>query len=265
LRIALFSDVHANLPALEAVLDDIEAAGVDDVYCLGDLVGYGPDPSGVVARMKRSGIKTIGGNHDDMSAVRRPRRTGIQVGSSGDADGARSYAFTNEALTEADRVWLASLPASLRFEQAELRVLLVHGSPRLIDEPLTLQSDDRLLADLAARAEADVVCVGHIHVPYHRQVSVGATTAHYISSGSVGMPMDGDVRACWVELVIGPDDAGGAEAGAGVGPRTEAAGPAAQARVSVEVHRCAYDAQAVAEAVLSAGLPTALADALRGL
>ena len=245
------------------MLDDIEAAGVDDVYCLGDLVGYGPDPSGVVARMRQSGIKTIGGNHDDMSAVRRPRRTGTQAGSSGDTDGARSYAFTNEALTESDRLWLASLPASLRFEQAGLRVLLVHGSPRLIDEPLTLQSDDRLLADLATRAAADIVCVGHIHVPYHRQVSVGATTAHYVSSGSVGMPMDGDTRACWVELVIDP--AGSGSAAESSEARAKATDPAAQPHVAVEVHRCAYDAEAVAEAVLSAGLPTALADALRGL
>jgi predicted phosphodiesterase len=265
LRIALFSDVHANLPALEAVLDDIEAAEVDDVYCLGDLVGYGPDPCGVVARIRRSGIKTIGGNHDDMSSMRRRRRTGTQAGpwGDGDSDGARSYAFTNETLTEADRSWLASLPASLRFEQAGLRVLLVHGSPRLIDEPLTLRSDDQLLAGLAAQAATDVVCVGHIHVPYHRQVSVGATTAHYVSSGSVGMPMDGDVRACWVELVIDPAGSGGAAESSAA--RAKAADPAAQPHVAVEVHRCAYDAESVAEAVLSAGLPTALADALRGL
>ena len=87
-----------------------------------------------------------------------------------------------------------------------MRVLLVHGSPRKINEYLLPDRADELLARLAAAAEADVVCVGHVHVPYHRLVPVPDGAVHYISTGSVGKPKDGDPRACWVELLIGPAD-----------------------------------------------------------
>ena len=70
-RIAIFSDIHGNLPALDAVLADVDAAGVTERYCLGDLVGYGPDPAGVIDRMRESGIPTVYGNYDEGIAHRR--------------------------------------------------------------------------------------------------------------------------------------------------------------------------------------------------
>ena len=85
-----------------------------------------------------------------------------------------------------------------------MRVLLAHGSPRKINEYLLLDREDKQLSRLADQAEADVVCIGHIHIPYHRSMTAtDGRTVHYVSSGSVGKPKDGDPRAGWVELVIG--------------------------------------------------------------
>jgi predicted phosphodiesterase len=241
-RFALFSDVHGNLPALDAVLADIASCGLgDDVYCLGDLVGYGPDPSGVIARMRAAGIPTIRGNYDDGVGSRRGQCGCYYATDQAREDGAASYAFTDAALSDADHDWLATLPDSLRLEADGLRVLLAHGSPRKINEYLLPDRTDEFLVPLAERASADVVCVGHVHLPYHRVLT--GTDGHridYVSSGSVGKPKDGDPRAGWVEVTLG-----------------------GAARVSVAVHRVAYDVEAVAAAMEATGLPPRLAEALR--
>jgi len=260
-RIALFSDVHANLLALDAVLADIEREGIDEVYCLGDLVGYGPDPAGVVERMRDVGIPTIRGNYDDGIGSHRGGCGCYYVTEQAKSDGIASYAFTDAALGDADHVWLAQLPDTIRFENDGVRVLLAHGSPRKINEYLLLDREDRQLARLADQAEADVVCVGHVHIPYHRAMTASdGRTVHYASSGSVGKPKGGDPRAGWVELLIGPEEEVGERAilDAGLAPagRTES-------WTGANVHRVGYDVEAVAAAMIAAGLPESLAGALR--
>ena len=260
-RIALFSDVHANLPALDAVLSDIEREGVSEVYCLGDLVGYGPDPSGVVHRLRALGISTIRGNYDDGIGNRRGQCGCYYVTEQAKADGAASYAFTDAALDDADHAWLAALPDDIRLEHDGVRILLAHGSPRRINEYLLLDRKDKQLARLADEAQADVVCVGHIHIPYHRKITTAdGRILHYVSSGSVGKPKDGDPRAGWVELLVGPEE----EVGARVAFDSEFA-PAGntQTWIATVVHRVDYDVEAVARAVVAQGLPATLADALR--
>jgi predicted phosphodiesterase len=240
-RFALFSDVHANLPALDAVLADIAARGLDHVYCLGDLVGYGPDPSGVVERVRTVGVPTVRGNYDDGVGGRRGQCGCYYATDQARDDGAASYAFTDAALSDSDHEWLAALPDSLRIESSGLRVLLAHGSPRKINEYLLPDRTDAFLVRLAEEAAADVVCVGHVHVPYHRVLTgTDGRRIDYVSSGSVGKPKDGDPRARWVEVETG-----------------------GEARVRVTVHRVAYDIEAVAAAMLTAGLPPTLAEALR--
>jgi len=203
-RIALFSDVHGDPVALDAVLADIDAEEVGEVYCLGDLVGYGPDPAGVIARVRHRAIPTVRGNYDDGIGHRRGGCGCYHPTEQARIEGDASYAFTDAALGDADHEWLARLPDEIRFEHAGVRVLLVHGSPRKINEYLQLDRDDALLARLADDAGADVVCIGHVHVPYHRVV-LGARgrSIHYVNSGSVGKPKDGDPRPGWVELVLG--------------------------------------------------------------
>jgi len=203
-RIALYSDIHANLAALDAVLADIEASGVVERYCLGDLVGYGPDPSAVIARIRATGDTVIRGNYDD--------GVGKRLGSCGcyyatpeaKAEGAESYARTDAVLDGVEHEYLAALRDDVRFGVEEARVLLCHGSPRRINEYLMPDRPDDNLAKLADIGAADVVCVGHVHVPYHRVVTAADGRAvHYVSDGSVGKPKDGDPRGCWAELVFG--------------------------------------------------------------
>ncbi|MGB4592477.1 MAG: metallophosphoesterase family protein [Coriobacteriia bacterium] len=263
-RIALFSDVHANLVALDAVLDDIATAGLTELYCLGDLVGYGPDPAGVVDRIRSLGIPTIKGNYDEGIGTRRGECGCYYATEQAKTDGAASYAFTDAALDGTDHEWLAGLPGELRFEHDGARILLAHGSPRKINEYLLLDRQDSQLARLADGAEADVVCVGHIHIPYHRNLTADDGRAvHYVSSGSVGKPKDGDPRAGWVELVLGA----GAEV-SGACPDDLAAGPAGlpadeRPHVGILVHRTGYDVESVAAAMVAAGLPITLAEALK--
>jgi predicted phosphodiesterase len=260
-RIALFSDVHGNLVALDAVLDDITSNGIEEVYCLGDLVGYGPDPAGVVGRLRDSRIPTIRGNYDEGIGNYRGQCGCYYVTEQAKADGAASYAFTDAALDDIDHSWLAALPDDIRLEQDGARVLLAHGSPRKINEYLLLDREDKQLARLADQAGADVVCIGHIHIPYHRKMAaVDGRVVHYVSSGSVGKPKDGDPRSGWVELLIGTKDEVGDRAGF-----DEALAPAGMtdAWVGTVVHRVAYDVESVAAAIVNVGLPETLADALR--
>jgi predicted phosphodiesterase len=260
-RIALFSDVHGNLVALDAVLADIRACRVEELYCLGDLVGYGPDPVGVVDRVRGLGIATIRGNYDDGIGNRRGECGCYYATEQAKVDGAASYAFTESVLGDADLAWLAGLPDDLRFDHKGVRVLLAHGSPRSINEYLLLDRQDGQLARLAEQADADVVCVGHIHIPYHRMLAgTNGAAIHYVSSGSAGKPKDGDPRACWVELVLG--SAGEVESAAA---KDLAAGPAIATDVWVGavVHRVVYDVESVARAMLAAGLPETLIEALR--
>jgi predicted phosphodiesterase len=260
-RIALFSDVHGNLPALDAVLADIEADGVHEVYCLGDLVGYGPDPSGVIHRIRSLAVPTVRGNYDDGIGHRRGECGCYYVTEQAKSDGAASYAFTDAALDDVDHDWLAALPDDIRLVHDDVRILLAHGSPRKINEYLLLDRKDDQLARLAEQAQANVVCIGHIHIPYHRMLTAAdGGTVHYVSSGSVGKPKDGDPRACWVELLTGAE--------AEVRERSlfdEALAPAGltQTWIGTVVHRVKYDVEGVAAGVIAAGLPSTLADALR--
>jgi predicted phosphodiesterase len=258
-RIALFSDVHGNLPALDVVLADIGGADIAKVYCLGDLVGYGPDPSGVIDRVRTLGIPTVRGNYDDGIGSRRGQCGCYYATEQAKSDGAASYAFTDGALDDRDHKWLASLPDDIRLQEDDVRILLAHGSPRKINEYLLLDRGDDQLARLADQAEADVICIGHVHIPYHRTLTGGDGRAvHYISSGSVGKPKDGDPRACWVEVAFGSED----EVAATTHDRVAARAGATGTWAAVSVHRVIYDVDAVARAVIDAGLPETLASAL---
>lgn len=261
-RFAIFSDIHGNLPALEAVLADLDVHDIaaDDRYCLGDLVGYGPEPAGVVSRIRSLGIPTVRGNYDDGVGTRRGDCGCYYATDQARSDGAASYAFTDAALGDDDVAWLAALPDEIRFDAEGVRVLLAHGSPRKINEYLLPDRTDEQLARLAVAADVDLVCVGHVHVPYHRaMLAEGGRHVHYVSSGSAGKPKDGDSRAAWVEVVIGtPTEV---DAAAPNDPAAECAG--AGSWVGAVVHRVAYDVEAVAAAMTAAGLPPTLAEALR--
>lgn len=260
-RIALISDIHGNLPALDAVLSDIEETGLAEIYCLGDLVGYGSDPAGVIDRVRFLNVPTIPGNYDEGIAQRRGECGCHYATEQARADGAASYRFTEPLVDDERAGWLAALPREIRLEVAGVRVLLAHGSPRKINEYLLPDRTDEQLTRLAEAAGADVVCVGHVHIPYHRLLlAASGSPVHYVSAGSVGKPKDGDPRACWAELVFGDADE---IASAASGDRSAGPAGAGAVQVAAVFHRVAYDIEAVAAAMTAAGLPGTLVASLR--
>ncbi|HKE85029.1 MAG TPA: metallophosphoesterase family protein [Vicinamibacterales bacterium] len=198
MRLALFSDIHGNLPALDAVLTDIQRQTVDAVYCLGDLVGYGASPNEVAERIRRGNIPTVMGNYDDAVGYDRDD-CGCAYREEDDRErGQRSLEWTRSHTTDANKTFLRSLHREIRFDADGKRVLLVHGSPRKLNEYLF---EDRPLASfqrLAASSNADVIVFGHTHKPYAKVVD----DVLFLNVGSVGRPKDGDWRACYATLDV---------------------------------------------------------------
>lgn len=233
-RVAIFSDIHANLPALEAVLDDIAGHGITDHYCGGDLVGYGPHPDEVCERIAALEIPTIYGNYDHAIARDLDDCGCAYITPEDRALGQRSVEWTLRHTSRASKDFMHDLPFDLRFTVGDAQVHLVHGSPRKVNEYLFEDKPLSLYERLAAAEDADVLVFGHTHKPWS-DVRGGMLFAN---SGSVGKPKDGDPRACWIELR-----------------------PAEQS-VEVVVHRVDYDSETVADEVRAAGLPGEFADKL---
>lgn len=193
MKLAIFSDVHGNLPALEAVLSDIQARHVDALYCLGDLVGYAAFPNEVIDRIRREQIPTVLGNYDDGVGFDRDECGCAYREPTEQALGDRSLAWTKGHTTPENKDFLRTLHTGIRFEADGKRILLVHGSPRKINEYLF---EDRPLSSfqrLASSSNADVIVYGHTHKPYTKLVD----NVLFVNVGSVGKPKDGDWRACY--------------------------------------------------------------------
>lgn len=196
---AVFSDVHGNLPGLEAILADLEARGIADVLCLGDLVGYGPFPDEVAGLVRDRGIPCLMGNYD--------QGIGFSTGDCGcvyktdaqKAEGAASLAWTDRVTTDATRAYLRTLEARFVLETPAGELLAVHGSPRRINEYLFEDRPEHAMARMAEENPYRAILFGHTHVPYAREVThgdAGASTL-FVNVGSAGRPKDGDWRVCY--------------------------------------------------------------------
>jgi predicted phosphodiesterase len=196
-QVAIFGDIHANLPALDAVLADMDARGLSNRYCLGDLVGYGTFPNEVIARICERDIPTLMGNYDQGVGDDSDDCGCAYKDAFSEALGKRSIAWSNAHTTADNKAYLRELPAHIPLKLGDLRVMLVHGSPRRVNEYLFEDRPDRSLERLLDMVEADVMVCGHTHLPYHRVLPSGR---HVVNAGSVGKPKDGDPRACYVVL-----------------------------------------------------------------
>jgi phosphoesterase, MJ0936 family len=232
-RIAFFSDIHSNLPALDAVLHDIATVGVDVRYVLGDLVGYAPWPNEVLERLQAECIPVVMGNYDEGTGFGADECGCAYTNPTEKALGDQSFAWTKVHSSGANKAWLRSLAREIRFEADGLRFLLVHGSPRRINEYLYEDKPDSTFARIAEGANADVIVCGHTHRPYEKTVA----GTWFINDGSAGKPKDGDARACWALL----DTATG----------------------SVEFRRVEYDVERTAAAILGSDLPHEFATQVR--
>ncbi len=199
--LALFGDLHGNRVATEAVLGDIDAHAPDLVICLGDLVGYGPEPNETIDLVRQRDIPTIMGNYDDGVGFDRDD-CGCAYKDAGERErGQRSLMWSRQVVTDDRKAWLRDLVPEIRHTIHGVRVRIVHGSPRRMNEYLFADRDPNSLARIARGAECDVLVFGHTHVPWTREIE----GVRFINTGSVGKPKDGDPRAGWLLLSIDGD------------------------------------------------------------
>ncbi|PLV60397.1 metallophosphoesterase [Thermotoga sp. KOL6] len=235
MKLAFLGDVHGNLEALEAVLRDIEGRGIDEIFCLGDLVGYGPDPEAVVQTIKAKGIKTIMGNYDDAVGFSR-ENCGCSYAPGRESEvGDISLKWTIEHTSEDTKDFLRTLPKRLSFEVEGVRFLLVHGSPlnELLEYVKPTTSAKRL-KEIIESVEENIVVNGHTHLPMTKWVGGKLI----LNPGSVGRPKDGDSRASYIIV----------EVNKGV--------------VWFEFVRVSYDVKKTVEKIVKNGLPVELATVL---
>lgn len=243
MRYALISDVHANLPALEAVLADVRTrADAGATYHLGDLVGYAPWPDEVVALLRDRHVDGICGNYDSTVALDY-RHCGCRYEDPRQEELSHlSFSWTKAHSSAATRAHLGTLPFRLDLRPGGGHtpgptVVLVHGTPILNTVYWTEDRPDSFclkMAEAAGARPGDVVCFGHTHKPWHREVE----GIHFVNTGSVGRPKDGDWRAGYVVLEL--DEAG----------------------VRVEFRRVEYDLERAMDAIRASDLPDDFADYL---
>jgi putative phosphoesterase len=233
--VALITDIHANLPALQATLARIEELGVRRVYCGGDLVGYGPHPDEVCALIAEREIPTIYGNYD-YAIAREEQDCGCAYTNPHDRElGQLSVDWTLANTGSESKELMRALPFDLRFAIGSTSVHLVHGSPRKVNEYLFEDKPASLYERLAAAESDELLVFGHTHKPWVRAYG----EVLFVNCGSVGKPKDGDPRGAFALLTDSGEQA-----------------------VGVRIERVPYDAERVAAEARAAGLPGELADKL---
>lgn len=233
MRIALISDIHANIHALQAVWDDLQQQRLDSLYCLGDLVGYGAYPNEVIEFIRERSVPTIMGNYDDGVGFDRDEcgcaYTDPRLKELGDL----SLFWTREHTIQENKGFLQSLVPEIRIRADGQRVLMVHGSPRRMNEYLYEDRPQATFERIAKASDAEVLLFGHTHLPYEKKVA----GTLFVNTGSVGKPKDGDPRAGYVIADVG-------------------------AGVEIEFRRVEYDVPAAARAIRVSQLPDYFADEL---
>ncbi len=197
--VALIGDVHANLPALEAVLAHAQSQEVEAFWNIGDFVGYGAFPNEVIGRLIKLDAISILGNYD-RKVLRVPKKRD-KWREAKLADKMLAFEWTYDHLSPDNRHYLISLPEERLIETEGWKILLTHGSPVSREEHLTPETSEDRLRELADLTPAQIIVHGHSHIPYMRKVD----QTWWINTGSVGRPDDGDPRACYAVLRLSPN------------------------------------------------------------
>lgn len=243
MKIALISDIHANLPALQSTMADVRSREIDAIYHLGDLVGYAPWPNEVAELIQSERIPGVAGNYDSTVATDY-KHCGCKYEDPHQEELSHlSYAWTRAHVNATTKRFLGSLPFRIDIRPlgghvSGPTITLLHGNQTLNTVYTTQDRPDSFLAKMGEAVGAragDVVCVGHTHKPWHRIVG----DVSFVNTGSVGRPKDGDWRAGYVLLEVTPQ------------------------QTTVEFVRVEYDVEAAARGILASELPHEFADYLR--
>lgn len=231
MRVAIFADIHGNLPALEAVLAEIDHEQPDHVICLGDVAAFGPQPREVVALLRERDYPTAMGNADEW--LLHPQPTQAQ-----DEGGRKIEAIDRWAadqLAPADLDYLRTFQPTLTLDLGGATLLAFHGSPRSNTEIIVATTPDDELATMFKGFNATVMCGGHTHAQLVRRYA----TTLILNPGSVGLPYeqvsDRTVRnPPWAEYALVTWKDG---------------------RLSIDLRRVRYDVAPVVQAALASGMP----------
>ncbi|MCL6561154.1 MAG: metallophosphatase family protein [Firmicutes bacterium] len=235
MKIAVISDIHSNIAALEAVLKDIDERRVDIVICGGDLVGYAPFPNEVINIIKEKQISCVMGNYDDAIGNARLICGCDYKDAKAQELGEQSIAWTRQHVTEENKEFLRNLPEEIHFNIGKYGIKIVHGSPRRLNEYLCEDISNEYLKELLTESHSDVLICGHTHIPYHKKLDADK---HVVNAGSVGKPKHGDPQAVYALVEIDKE-------------------------VLVEFRKVSYDFESTASAIESYGLPKEFAASLR--
>jgi putative phosphoesterase len=233
IKVAVLGDVHGNVHALRAVLQDARKRGAEVCINTGDFLGYGAEPEEVVRLIRSTPSINIVGNYDLKVFRVHGRGQGKEEGPTGKS---LAFQWAYEHISPSSREWLLSLPKEVRLEIGGKRILLVHGSPFCMEEHVGPGTSELRLWEIASSSNADLLIFGHSHQAMSREIS----GTHFLNPGSVGRQDDGDPRASYAVLRLSPFDA--------------------------EIYRVDYDMEGAAKAVRSKGLPEVFAQMiLQGL
>jgi putative phosphoesterase len=233
MRIAVISDIHSNIYALEEVIRDIKKRNIDLTICLGDLVGYCTFPNEVIDLICKNNILTIMGNYDDAVGY-ESLVCGCDYPDPKDAENAGlSLNWTIDNTTEENKRFLRELPGELKLVFNGKEITFVHGSPRKINEYLKENSQEA--KEVMDYFTGDVLVCGHTHAPYYK--SYGDKLL--VNSGSAGKPKTGRPLANYVAINITKDD------------------------IKVDIIEVPYDFEKVAKAIEDNGLPIEFAQIIR--
>ena len=195
MRFAVIGDIHSNIYALESVYKDIQYKNIDFVISTGDLVGYMMYPNEVIEFLKENKVASIQGNHDKFIAKCK-KIEDISLYSVDDIQKNASEIYTNHILKHENRKFLKNLPEEIRIKKGKFNILIVHGSPRKIDE--YLYEDGENISEIARDFEENIIISGHTHIPYIKKTD----DRYFINAGSVGKPKHGNPKSTYVILEI---------------------------------------------------------------
>lgn len=192
--IACISDIHANLPALEAVIADASNRGAELILNAGDLVGYGPFPNEVVNLIRKEKIFSVAGNFD-RSILEKGWRKICET-----HDKKIALRWTYNTLSRENRFYLNHLPGTIRLKLGGKTFLVTHGSPESITEYLTSETPAYRYSEIATKTDADIIITGHSHIPSIKECN----SKLFANCGSIGRSEDHDPRACYLLISLDP-------------------------------------------------------------